>query len=178
MPFPDGEFDAVWSVWVLEHVPNPEQALREMRRVVKPNGLLLLAPAWMASPLAANGYGVRPYRDFGIGGKIVKATVPIQSSPAFQALYVFPARAIRWLSTLQNKPTAFHYRALTPNYEQYWQADSDAVNSMDPYEAYLWFKSRGDVCLNCGSDRDMFLTSGLALMIRVKPDPARVATAN
>src|SRR4051794_25118670 len=30
MPFPDGEFDAVWSVWVLEHVPNPEQALREI----------------------------------------------------------------------------------------------------------------------------------------------------
>ena len=30
MPFADGEFDAVWTIWVLEHVPNPEQALREI----------------------------------------------------------------------------------------------------------------------------------------------------
>ncbi len=35
MPFRDGEFDALWSIWVLEHVPKPEQALVEMRRVVK-----------------------------------------------------------------------------------------------------------------------------------------------
>ena len=44
MPFPDGEFDAVWTIWVLEHVPNPEQALREIRRVLKPGGLLYLFP--------------------------------------------------------------------------------------------------------------------------------------
>lgn len=43
MPFEDGRFDAIWSVWVLEHVPNPEAALREMRRVVADRGLLFLA---------------------------------------------------------------------------------------------------------------------------------------
>lgn len=42
MPFADHESDAVWSIWVLEHVPNPEAALREIRRVVKPGGLLYL----------------------------------------------------------------------------------------------------------------------------------------
>jgi SAM-dependent methyltransferase len=36
MPFRDGEFDALWSIWTLEHVPNPEWALEEIRRVVKP----------------------------------------------------------------------------------------------------------------------------------------------
>jgi len=35
MPFAADQFDAAWSVWVLEHVPNPEAALIEMRRVVK-----------------------------------------------------------------------------------------------------------------------------------------------
>lgn len=56
MPFPDGEFDAAWTIWVLEHVPNPEAALSEMRRVLKHHGLLLLGPAWDCTPWAAQGY--------------------------------------------------------------------------------------------------------------------------
>lgn len=47
MPFPDNSFDAPWSIWVLEHIPRPEAALREMRRVVKPGGLIFLAPPGM-----------------------------------------------------------------------------------------------------------------------------------
>ena len=40
------EFDVVWSVWTLEHIPNPEQALREIRRVTKDKGFIYLEPAW------------------------------------------------------------------------------------------------------------------------------------
>lgn len=171
MPFSADEFDAVWSIWVLEHVPNPEQALREMRRVLKPNGVLLLFPAWMCSTRAADGYHVRPYRDFGITGRLVKASLLIEESPLFEALYMLPIRAIRRLTwTVHRKPTAFHYRPLVPNYEQYWEPDSDAVNSMDMYEAYLWFRSRGDVCLNCGDEATLFRTSGIPLIIKVKCD--------
>jgi SAM-dependent methyltransferase len=42
MPFPPGQFDSAWTVWVLEHVPNPEASLVEMRRVVKDGGLIYL----------------------------------------------------------------------------------------------------------------------------------------
>jgi hypothetical protein len=27
MPFTDASFDVVWSIWVLEHIPNPEARL-------------------------------------------------------------------------------------------------------------------------------------------------------
>lgn len=169
MPFRDGEFDAVWSIWVLEHVPNPEQALREMRRVLKPGGMLLLYPAWMCSPYAAEGYHVRPYAEFGIGGKIVKASLSLQESPLFEALYLLPARAVRRMGwAFSRQPTAFHYRPLRPNYEQYWEPDSDAVNSMDSYEAYLWFRSRKDVCMNCPDEVSLFRTFGMPLIIKVK----------
>jgi SAM-dependent methyltransferase len=42
LPFADGEFDTVLSVQTLEHTPEPQALLREMARVLHPDGLLLL----------------------------------------------------------------------------------------------------------------------------------------
>lgn len=42
LPFAAEIFDTVVSTEVLEHVPDPARALREMRRVVKPTGALIL----------------------------------------------------------------------------------------------------------------------------------------
>jgi 2-polyprenyl-3-methyl-5-hydroxy-6-metoxy-1,4-benzoquinol methylase len=42
MSLPDGAFDVV-TLWdVLEHTPDPKAVLRECRRVIKPNGLLIV----------------------------------------------------------------------------------------------------------------------------------------
>ncbi len=178
MPFADGEFDAVWTIWVLEHVPNPEQALREIRRVLKPDGLLYLAPAWLCSDLAPNGYPVRPYSDFGIGGKLIKASVPLQNTGAFHAMYMLPIRAVRLAAwKLHRQPTALHYRPLAANYQVYWMSDSDAVNSIDMFEAYLWFRSRGDECLNCPVESDLIRSADMPLVIRVKPSSRPVTEA-
>jgi SAM-dependent methyltransferase len=38
LPFADGEFDFVWMVDVLEHVENPEPVLKEVARVLRPDG--------------------------------------------------------------------------------------------------------------------------------------------
>lgn len=35
------------------------------------------------SRYAAQGYGVRPYGDFGLKGKLIKATIPLTESKAF-----------------------------------------------------------------------------------------------
>ena len=42
IPRPDGAFDAVMSTEVLEHVPDPVAALRELARLVRPGGYLIL----------------------------------------------------------------------------------------------------------------------------------------
>lgn len=42
LPFADGSFDCVTCGWVIEHLPDPEPGLREMRRVLRPGGSLLL----------------------------------------------------------------------------------------------------------------------------------------
>lgn len=40
LPFQDSEFDALFSHNVLEHLERPEDALREMKRVLKPGGVI------------------------------------------------------------------------------------------------------------------------------------------
>lgn len=42
LPFPDGEFDIVYSWGVLHHTPNPRRALHEVQRVLAPGGQLKL----------------------------------------------------------------------------------------------------------------------------------------
>ena len=52
LPFPSGSFDSVIAADLLVHLPDPTAALREMRRVLAPNGQLLVDttnrnPLWM-----------------------------------------------------------------------------------------------------------------------------------
>ncbi|MEO5896007.1 MAG: class I SAM-dependent methyltransferase [Vicinamibacterales bacterium] len=150
MPFENSTFDGGWSIWVLEHVPNPEAALAEIRRVLKPGGVFYLFPAWTCNSWAADGYGVRPYSDFRLGGRLVKASVPIRESKLYKGAHRGPVRLMRYASYFAFRgPTRLRYIRLEPNYQKYWTNDSDAVNSIDRYEAQLWFVSRGDECLNC-----------------------------
>ena len=42
LDFPDASFDAVFSNTILHHIPDPDPFLREARRVLKPDGALLI----------------------------------------------------------------------------------------------------------------------------------------
>ena len=46
LPFKDGVFDCVISIDVLEHVPYPEKMIKEIQRVLKRNGTLILSTPW------------------------------------------------------------------------------------------------------------------------------------
>lgn len=52
LPFADASFDLVMSQAVLEHVPDPQRAVDEMERVLRPGGLLWVEAAFM-QPLHA-----------------------------------------------------------------------------------------------------------------------------
>ena len=177
MPFPDNEFDAAWTFFTVEHIPHPEMAFREMRRVVRPGGLLILAPAWNCSEFAARGYLVRPFSDFDTAGKAVKLWSYLGSTGYVRSMYRFPHRLIRTAQArISGGETSLHFRKLKANFGTYWEPDADAFISLDMYEAYLWFTSRGDECLNCES---ILTDPDHPLLIRVrKPTEAPPSRAS
>jgi ubiquinone/menaquinone biosynthesis C-methylase UbiE len=60
LPFLNDEFDAVVSLASLEHMENPEKILKEIKRVLKPGGrLILTAPTVYAKPVLELMAGLR-----------------------------------------------------------------------------------------------------------------------
>lgn len=171
LPFADDSFDFIFSIQALEHIPSPARVLSEIRRTIRSGGLVYLAPAWQCRPWAAQGYPVRPYSDLDWRGKLVKASIPLRNSVMWRALGVFPRRIAHTLAwCTAGAPTEFRYKEIEANYETRWMSDSDAVNSMDPYEVILWFVSRGDICISYPTMLSAFLVRTGPIAFRIRKD--------
>ena len=67
IPFPDNTFDVVVCTEVIEHTPNPRQAVTELCRVLKPGGILILTVPnqfWKWACVLANVLKLRPYEGY------------------------------------------------------------------------------------------------------------------
>ena len=148
LPFPDSSFDAIFSYATHEHIPDLETALEEIVRVLKPGGVCLFAPAWHTRSWFSQGYQVRPYSEFKWKGKIIKLTIPLLDFVLIRWPFVICRRVLRLCEHLlaREQPRPLKYKRLKPNYETYLQSDSDACNSLDPFDVIVWFKSRGFIC--------------------------------
>jgi SAM-dependent methyltransferase len=171
LPFRDDEFDLYWTIWTLEHVPNPERALNEARRVVRSGGYLYLYPAWNNPTWAPQGYPVRPDSQLTWQEIAVKYSLLIREADWFKSLYRYPIRMIRAGSVELGGPSQLRYHKIDANFETYWMPDSDAVYSIDCYEAQLWFESRGDEVSNHGGEPGAFSPCA-ALVVRVNKQAA------
>lgn len=51
LPWQENTFDAVVSTYAFHHFPRPKVALTEINRVLKPEGILIIADLWLPSPV-------------------------------------------------------------------------------------------------------------------------------
>ncbi|MCX7854698.1 MAG: methyltransferase domain-containing protein [Anaerolineae bacterium] len=82
LPFPAGSFDLVCCSWVLEHLPDPGRALREVARVLAPGGRFVFLTPNVRHPLLALNRWLRWTR-----GRAVRWLYGRAEVDTFPALY-------------------------------------------------------------------------------------------
>jgi SAM-dependent methyltransferase len=98
LPWDDGTFDLITCLDVIEHVPDDITALRELRRVARPGGwLLVTAPAYQAlwSQHDEANHHYRRYSRSKLRGAARSAGWEIERVSSFNSLLLAPAAAVR-----------------------------------------------------------------------------------
>jgi SAM-dependent methyltransferase len=98
LPWDDGTFHLITCLDVIEHVPDDITALRELRRVARPGGwLLVTAPAYQAlwSQHDEANHHYRRYSRSKLRGAARSAGWEIERVSSFNSLLLAPAAAVR-----------------------------------------------------------------------------------
>lgn len=104
IPFPDASFDLAVSFDVIEHLDDDRLALRELRRVVRPGGALLVTvPAyqWLWSEHDVINHHRRRYNTATLTQASIEAGWTVQRTTYFNAFLLPIAIAYRGLSRLR-----------------------------------------------------------------------------
>jgi len=147
LPIETCTVDFLFSFAALEHVPDVEKAFFEIKRVLKPNGLAMLAPAWNCRPWTVKKLQQRPYSELGIIQKLEKFLIPMRNHLAYRMILVVPVRLMREiLLAVGSSPMVLQYRKLEPDFSLWDRyphiSDDDAFVSIDAHAALTYFASR------------------------------------
>jgi SAM-dependent methyltransferase len=98
LPWEDGTFDLITCLDVIEHTPDDRVTLRELRRVSKPGGwLLVTVPAYQAlwSEHDEANHHYRRYSRRSLRGAASEAGWLVERMTSFNSLLLAPAAAVR-----------------------------------------------------------------------------------
>lgn len=117
LPFPDNTFDFVFAIEVIEHIEDDLNAMRELYRILKPNGFLITTvPAFMflwGSHDEWNGH-FRRYTKRQFCRLAVAGGFAVEKSRYFKLLFFLPLVILRFLKKATNKKTDDFYAVSPP----------------------------------------------------------------
>lgn len=142
IPFPDRTFDVVASYQVIEHVPSPENALKEMARVCRGGGVVCIVGPNLMSPLLPVRYLLRPSS----WPRMTYRREPgMPSHPYGNSLWeimgMAPLRTAQLMKKLLSGRPSFTMR--TPDTMPPFHSDNDASYLCNPTDIIAWFRSAG-----------------------------------
>lgn len=148
LPFNDYSKGFVFSINVLEHIPEPDLALDEIIRVSQPGGIVYLDPAYNCRKFTVKKLEERKFSELGFFDKIEKLMIPVINNLFFRSISAIPTRIyLEVLLVISSNPINLIYKKMNPNFElieKYGHAsDDDAFSSFDKHSIIIYFLSRG-----------------------------------
>jgi ubiquinone/menaquinone biosynthesis C-methylase UbiE len=139
LPWPDASLDAVISRDMIEHIPDVGRALREMDRVLKPGGVIIIRSPHHRSPLFALVDLLR-----------LRANYPFTTSwlGNIPRLVELSADFVRKLFAREPR---FHYRTPDLSDTVVVGLDADAVYEVSSLDLTTFFRNRGYTVHNVGA---------------------------
>ena len=177
LPFPDASFDLVAGYQMLEHVPAPEAALREMLRVVRPGGTVsVVSPNLLSSLNSLRGIGYyvwknRPLKTILMRSPEMPRHPPGNTLP--ELLGTLLGNGVRLAAKLASSRPRFSMRE--PDLRPPFHADNDACYLCNPVDLVKFFRSQGCRVVRNGQYQrpplSWLVTSGTYVTART-PEPA------
>lgn len=173
LPVESSTVDFVFSFAALEHIPEVENAFKEIERILKPNGIAVLSPAWNCRPWTVKKLEQRSYSELKISEKISKLFIPLRNNIIFRMLCSIPVRLLREVKlSIKKCPLPLEYLKLEPDFslwEKYEHiSDDDAFVSIDAHAALIYFSSRGWVCYSHQNIFKRFTCRGEEIVVSKK----------
>jgi SAM-dependent methyltransferase len=167
---PDDAFDFVFSIYTLEHVPNVNAALSEIRRVARPGAIVWLKPAWFCRPWQGQVWYHKAKSECTFVERLLKYCVPVRNSLPYRFFDLLQWRLrgqLRRLATRGSVAVDFRCRRLEANFDLPNVVDADAECWLDPLDMIHWFVDRGDKCISHGRFWQRWTKTSAAIMVRI-----------